>query len=468
MCASSISARSTAIPARRASVAPAGRVSVARAAISHLAVKRGLAPLSSRAAIAGRAIKGARSNGARTFAVAVPAGADQPGVEGIQFGGLQGKALNPPATYPTRAEVFGAIPEDCYKRETMTSMLYAVISTVLTVGTGLLAYNFIPLTAAYIPAWIAYAAINGTIGTGMWVVAHECGHGAFSDNKFIQDLVGYVMHTALLVPYFSWQRSHAVHHSRTNHLTEGETHVPYQIGEMKGDKNLALKEAVGSAPFAIINGIFHLVFGWPAYLLFGATGGPKYGVTNHLWPYAPFSGKLFPGGWKPKVIASALGVAAMGAVLAKWAAIDGALKVFAVYFGPYIGVNFWLVLYTWLQHTDVDVPHYDGKDWDWVKGAFLTIDRPYGAVLDFLHHRIGSTHVAHHVAHTIPHYKAVKATNALKEAFPDLYLYDPTPIHVALWRVCSECVAIRPRGTDDGQWVFQSRKNIADVPSPAL
>ena len=41
-----------------------------------------------------------------------------------------------------------------------------------------------------------------------------------------QDLVGYVLHTALLVPYFSWQRSHAVHHSRTNHITEGETHVP--------------------------------------------------------------------------------------------------------------------------------------------------------------------------------------------------------------------------------------------------
>jgi hypothetical protein len=30
----------------------------------------------------------------------------------------------------------------------------------------------------------------------------------------------------------------------------------------------------------------------------------------------------------------------------------------------------------------------------WVKGAFMTIDRPYGPVLDFLHHRIGSTHVA--------------------------------------------------------------------------
>jgi fatty acid desaturase len=36
----------------------------------------------------------------------------------------------------------------------------------------------------------------------------------------LQDTVGYILHSLLLVPYFSWQRSHAVHHSKTNHLTE--------------------------------------------------------------------------------------------------------------------------------------------------------------------------------------------------------------------------------------------------------
>ena len=39
-----------------------------------------------------------------------------------------------------------------------------------------------------------------------------------------------------------------------------------------------------------------------------------------------------------------------------------------------------------------------------MRGALLTIDRPYGPIFDHLHHKIGSTHVAHHVDSMIPHY----------------------------------------------------------------
>ena len=81
----------------------------------------------------------------------------------------------------------------------------------------------------------------------------------------------------------------------------------------------------------------------------------------------------------------------------------------------------------------------------------MTIDRPYGKIFDFLHHRIGSTHVAHHVAHVIPHYHAKEATEALASAFPHIYLYDDTPLHKALWRVSKDCVAVHRH---DDQYVF--------------
>jgi omega-6 fatty acid desaturase (delta-12 desaturase) len=109
---------------------------------------------------------------------------------------------------------------------------------------------------------------------------------------------------------------------------------------------------------------------------------------------------------------------------------------------------------SFLQHTDTDVPHLAASEFSYMRGAFLSIDRPYGPLFDFLHHKIGSTHVAHHIDCTIPHYHALEATNAIKAAFPKAYLYDPTPVHRALWRVAANCVAVKKeQGSGRYLWV---------------
>ena len=90
----------------------------------------------------------------------------------------------------------------------------------------------------------------------------------------------------------------------------------------------------------------------------------------------------------------------------------------------------------------------------YMRGAFLTIDRPYPPLIDWLHHRIGTTHVAHHIDCTIPHYHAREATDAIAKAFPKAYLFEPTPVHRALWRVCCNCIAVRRRSPTDGRLVF--------------
>jgi omega-6 fatty acid desaturase (delta-12 desaturase) len=108
----------------------------------------------------------------------------------------------------------------------------------------------------------------------------------------------------------------------------------------------------------------------------------------------------------------------------------------------YLVVNAWLVAYTWLQHTDLDIPHYDASDWSWAKGALQTVDRPYGPLLNLLHHGIGSTHVCHHINPRIPHYHAWRGNELLRQRFPEVVLYDPTPIHRALWRVASRCTVV--------------------------
>jgi omega-6 fatty acid desaturase (delta-12 desaturase) len=147
-------------------------------------------------------------------------------------------------------------------------------------------------------------------------------------------------------------------------------------------------------------------------------------------------------------------VAVLCVAVSQW----GVSTVAALYGGPMLVVNAWLVGYTWLQHTEVDIPHLPADNFSFIKGAFHTVDRPYGDLLwgaiDYLHHRIGSTHVAHHIDSTIPHYHARKATEAIAEHFPDLYMYEPTPIFQAMWRLATKCFEVEPRVNDAGERLY--------------
>ena len=348
------------------------------------------------------------------------------------------------------AEVKAAIPAECFQRSFARSLPYAVMSMTLMVGLGVLALLFIPLTWQWTPLWLAYAYVNGTVATGVWVIAHECGHRGFSNGTRAQDALGFVLHSLLLVPYFSWQRSHAVHHGKTNHLIEGETHVPKRNNTGRGRFTLRMRKLVSPRVHGAWTIFTRLAVGWPLYLVIGATGGADRGITNHFWPSRPFSSALFPDRWKNKVRISALGVLAVVAGLVWWAIATSPWLVLAVYIGPYMVTNAWLVTYTWLQHTDEETPHYD-DDWSFVRGAFCSVDRPYGRIADFLHHRIGTTHVAHHLDHKIPHYNARKATKAIAAAFPHLYRYNPTPVRRALWQVAINCHVVGE--TSDG-WKY--------------
>lgn len=396
-------------------------------------------------------------------------------LDGIAFSSLKGKALSlSDSDFPMARDIRKVIPEDCFEPDTATSLAYlsvSLVGTALCTAFGVGMAGIIGTSSILtLPIWAAYSAVTGTVAMGLWVLAHECGHGAFSKDKRIQDTVGYVIHSLLLVPYYSWQRSHAVHHQYTNHMGLGETHVPEPMEtEEDGSHGLrasfleTLGEKNGIRAWGALQAFLHLGIGWPAYLLIGATGGPDRGMTNHYYPDPLTEPKLpnkelFPGNWKAKVSQSDIGIAAVVSGLMVWTLCRGFGEVMALYGGPLLIINAWLVLYTWLQHTDVDVPHFSDEDHTFVKGALHTIDRPYDKMdpwgaIDFLHHKIGSTHVAHHFDSTIPHYKAQAATDAIKESFPDFYLYEDTPIFQALWRVCKGCTSVEKRGD---KWVWKN------------
>ncbi len=156
---------------------------------------------------------------------------------------------------------------------------------------------------------------------------------------------------------------------------------------------------------------------------------------DHFLPWS----QVMPRTLWSRVLLSSCGCLATICILLHYLGWQNALYWYG---GPYLIVNAWLVTYTWLQHTHPDVPHYGTGAHSFLRGALCTIDRPYPLLIDALHHHIGTTHVAHHMSHTVPHYHAQECTLELKRILGSRYKFDSTPILCALWRVSGECLFV--------------------------
>lgn len=101
-----------------------------------------------------------------------------------------------------------AIPAHCFERSAWRSLSY-FFADIIAIGALVYASTFIdalPVATAlkYGVLWPAYWYTVGVFGVGLWIVSHECGHGAFSEHNWLNDLVGFFGHSILGVPYFSW------------------------------------------------------------------------------------------------------------------------------------------------------------------------------------------------------------------------------------------------------------------------
>ncbi|CEP13793.1 hypothetical protein [Parasitella parasitica] len=355
----------------------------------------------------------------------------------------------------TIKEIRDAIPAHCFRRDTFRSFTHVlhdlVIISILAIGASYI--DSIPNAYARIALWPLYWIAQGIVATGVWVIGHECGHQAFSPSKTINNSVGFALHTALLVPYHSWRFSHSKHHKATGHMSKDQVFVPttrseYGLPPREQDPEVdGPHDVLDEAPIIVLYRMFLMfVFGWPMYIFTNVSGQDYPGWASHFNPKcAIYEDNQF---WD--VISSAVGVAGMIGLLAYCGQVFGSLAVIKYYVIPYLNVNFWLVLITYLQHTDPKLPHYRDNVWNFQRGAALTVDRSYGFLLNYFHHHISDTHVAHHFFSTMPHYHAEEATVHIKKALGKHYHCDNTPVPIALWKVWKSCRFVE----DDGDVVF--------------
>jgi omega-6 fatty acid desaturase (delta-12 desaturase) len=106
----------------------------------------------------------------------------------------------------TKGSIRAAIPAHLFKRSYVHSLGHLALDLVWVAATCLLAVHAASmLPSVFAPlVWGAYWFYQGINCTALWVLAHECGHGGFTDSRLVNDAVGFLLHSALLTPYFSW------------------------------------------------------------------------------------------------------------------------------------------------------------------------------------------------------------------------------------------------------------------------
>ena len=91
-----------------------------------------------------------------------------------------------------------------------------------------LAITAIPYAGLWIAAWaalslgiwltFAIAVPAGVLLMRLFLIQHDCGHGAFFRRRAVNDWVGRVLGVLTLTPYYVWRRSHAIHHATSGNL----------------------------------------------------------------------------------------------------------------------------------------------------------------------------------------------------------------------------------------------------------
>ncbi|KAF7561407.1 hypothetical protein G7046_g2746 [Stylonectria norvegica] len=414
-----------------------------------------------------------------------------------QYGRLidtYGNEFSPPDF--TIKDIRDAIPKHCFQRSALKGYAYILRDMICLATTFLIWHNYV--TPKYVPStparallWGVYTVLQGLFGTGLWVIAHECGHGAFSDSHIVNDVTGWILHSSLLVPYFSWQISHGKHHKATGNMERDMVFVPRtkeQHATRLGKVAHELAELTEETPaFTLLMLVLQQLVGWPNYLLTNVTGhnyherqreGRGKGKSNgfgggvsHFDPRSP----LYEAKDAKLIVLSDIGISLTAAGLIYLGKTFGWANLGVWYFLPYLWVNHWLVAITFLQHTDPSLPHYTADEWNYVRGAAATIDREMGFIGRHLLHGIIETHVLHHYVSSIPFYNADEASDAIRPIMGKHYRADvrdgPRGFIRALWTSARMCQWVEPsdqaEGAGKGILFFRNRNGLGANMAPS-
>ncbi|KAL2471638.1 Omega-3 fatty acid desaturase [Abeliophyllum distichum] len=162
----------------------------------------------------------------------------------------------------------------------------------------------------------------------IFVLGHDCGHGSFSNNPNLNNIVGHILHSSIFVLYHGWRISHRTHHENHGHVENDESWV-LLLEKIYMNLDLSTKFMIYKIPFPL--------FAYPMYLWYRCPGKK----CLHFNPYS----ELFKSSERKLVLTSTI----------CWAAIVAFLICLSIRFGPSLVLKLYGVPYGWFNKIHHDI-----------------------------------------------------------------------------------------------------------------
>lgn len=276
-----------------------------------------------------------------------------------------------------------------------TRILAAYRTPILSRSLFELTVTLLPFLTIWALAWsalsispglaVALALVNAAFLVRLFMIQHDCGHGAFFAERRWNDGLGRVLGVLTLTPYDVWRKNHSVHHATTGNLDRrGTGDLPTLTVREYREKSW-----IGRVLYRLVRNPVFLFGIVPFYMFF---------LQNRLPVGQMRSGWLY---WRSAMATNAAIAAMLGGML--W---FGGWEVLLFVFLPTMllaaatGVWFFYV-----QHQFEETVWEREADWS-VQEAALNGSSHYDlpGVLRWITANIGVHHV-HHMASRIPFYR---------------------------------------------------------------
>lgn len=265
------------------------------------------------------------------------------------------------------------------------SMLRSCFEVAVTAG---------PFLVLWILAWwslsfsywltLAISTVNAAFLLRLFAIQHDCGHGAFFENRNASDWLGRVLGVLTLTPYDVWRRTHSVHHSASGNLDRrgmGDVHT------------LTVSEYRDRSP---LNRFLYRLYRHPI-ILFGLGPAYLFFLQNRL-PLGLMASAKY---WISAMCTNAAIIVGLGVILY----FGGLMPILLIFLPTTLlaaTAGVWLF---YVQHQFETTLWEDNEDWQ-LHEAALHGSSHYvmPAVLQWFSANIGIHHV-HHLYSRIPFYR---------------------------------------------------------------